>query len=254
MAGFLGMGNYAKVGKGVKKSEQSKRRFFEFFDIFFRKFFNLIKLNLLYVLFCIPIVTIGGATAALFKIAKLYHEGKPVFLFSDFFESFKSCFWQGLIMSIINAGLIFACIQSFIFYYTQTYLNLWYYLPLALIGFVSLTLIFAGFYSYILISSVNLSMYAVLKNSLMLAFLGTKTNFLTLLFTGIIVVPSLLYYPFTTPLFIVFVFSFSAFITSFNSFQYVYKYVIRPYYFTNNLPDPYEDSEVEAEMIFNDAT
>ena len=51
MAGFLGMGNFQKPGKGVKKEEPEKKRFFQFFDLFFRKITRLIQLNLLYLLF-----------------------------------------------------------------------------------------------------------------------------------------------------------------------------------------------------------
>ena len=54
MAGFLGFGNFQKPGKGVKKNEPEKKRFFQFFELFFRKLTKLIQLNLLYLLFCIP--------------------------------------------------------------------------------------------------------------------------------------------------------------------------------------------------------
>ena len=54
MAGFFGFGNYAKEGKGVSKNEPKKRSLFAFFELFFRKFWRLIKLNLLYLLACIP--------------------------------------------------------------------------------------------------------------------------------------------------------------------------------------------------------
>ena len=48
------MFNYSKPGPGVEKEEQQKRRFFLFFELFFRKFWKLIQLNLLYLLFWIP--------------------------------------------------------------------------------------------------------------------------------------------------------------------------------------------------------
>ena len=92
MAGFLGMGNFQKPGKGVKKEEPEKKRFFQFFDLFFRKITRLIQLNLLYLLFCIPIITIGPATAAMTKILRYYVEEKPVFLCSEFWAAFKENF------------------------------------------------------------------------------------------------------------------------------------------------------------------
>lgn len=45
---------YMKEGKGVEKDEPQKRGFFRFMDIFFRKFWRFVRLNLIYVLLCIP--------------------------------------------------------------------------------------------------------------------------------------------------------------------------------------------------------
>lgn len=64
MAGFFGIGNYTKEGKGVDKNAPKKRGLFAFFELFFRKFWRLIKLNLLYVLACLPtalvVFVLGG--------------------------------------------------------------------------------------------------------------------------------------------------------------------------------------------------
>lgn len=57
--GFLGFGNYSKPGKGVKKGEPEKKRFFLFFELYFRKISKLIQLNLVFVLFCIPAIAVG---------------------------------------------------------------------------------------------------------------------------------------------------------------------------------------------------
>lgn len=53
------MFNYSKPGPGIEKEEQQKRRFFLFFELFFRKFWKLIQLNLLYILFWIPPLIAG---------------------------------------------------------------------------------------------------------------------------------------------------------------------------------------------------
>lgn len=46
--------SYDKPGKGIAPDAPQKRSFFRFFDIFFRKFWKFIKINLLYVLVSIP--------------------------------------------------------------------------------------------------------------------------------------------------------------------------------------------------------
>lgn len=46
--------SYDKPGKGIDPDAPQKRSFFRFFDIFFRKFWKFVKINLLYVLVSIP--------------------------------------------------------------------------------------------------------------------------------------------------------------------------------------------------------
>ena len=46
--------SYVKPGKGIDPDAPQKRSFFRFFDIFFRKFWKFVKINLLYVLVSIP--------------------------------------------------------------------------------------------------------------------------------------------------------------------------------------------------------
>lgn len=50
--------SYDKPGKGIDPDAPQKRSFFRFFDIFFRKFWKFIKINLLYVLVSIPTFTL----------------------------------------------------------------------------------------------------------------------------------------------------------------------------------------------------
>ena len=76
--------DYMREGKGVDKGPDFRPRFIIFFDIYLRKFWNLILLNLLYVVCCIPIVTIGPATAAMTKILRNYAREEHAFLWSDF--------------------------------------------------------------------------------------------------------------------------------------------------------------------------
>lgn len=70
MAGFFGIGDYTKEGKGVDKNAPKKRGFFAFFELFFRKFWRLIKLNLIYILACVPtaliVFLVGGYVSGMF--------------------------------------------------------------------------------------------------------------------------------------------------------------------------------------------
>lgn len=59
MAGFFGLFDYNKPGPGVPKDAPPKSPFIVFFEILQRKFWNLVKINLMYVLFNLPAVLAG---------------------------------------------------------------------------------------------------------------------------------------------------------------------------------------------------
>lgn len=54
MAGLFSS-NYAKPGKGVDKNAPQKHRFLLFFDLYFRKFFKFMELNLIYFVITFPL-------------------------------------------------------------------------------------------------------------------------------------------------------------------------------------------------------
>ena len=58
MAGFFGFFNYSKAGPGVSKDAPRKRGFFLFFELFFRKFWKFIQVNMLYFIVSIPMLAL----------------------------------------------------------------------------------------------------------------------------------------------------------------------------------------------------
>lgn len=298
--GFLGFGNYAKPGKGVKKGESDKKRFFQFFDLISRKFSKLIQLNLMFLLFSLPAILFGvlgvflsgifipnlpqyeqmfatvslfiialavgltgPAVAAMVKITRYYNDEKPVFLWSDYLQAYKSNFKQSLIMGLINGVVGYIFVQACLFYLGQTVTGSWlFWILLGLVLSLGLIMLFTNFYTYLVIVSVELPLRQIIKNSISFAFLGLKTNFIT----GVIIVGigigmwtlighgMVLFLLIGMALAAVILFSFCTMLITFNSFQYVYRYSIRPYYVLNNLPDPYDTEEEEEVSIFTDAT
>ena len=254
MGGFLGFGNYEKEGKGVGKNEREKKRFFQFFDLFFRKLGRLVQLNLLYILFCIPVVTIGPATAAMTKILREYTLERPVFLYSDFWDAFKENFKQGFAVSVFQ-GIVIALIYSAVIYYvSMTVKSVWFLLLLGFIGLIGLILLFASYYVYVMMVSVQLNVFQLIRNSILLAFAGARTNILTFLFSTGLLAVSVVFFPISIPLLLLLTFSTRTFISVFNSWQYIYKHLIQPYYEQTGLPNPYEPKDDEADdTLFEDS-
>ncbi len=59
MAGLFGLFDYSKPGPGVPKDAPPKPSFYVFFEILQRKFWNLIKINMMFVLFNLPALVLG---------------------------------------------------------------------------------------------------------------------------------------------------------------------------------------------------
>lgn len=66
MAGFFGLFDYNKPGPGVPKDAPPKSPFIVFFEILQRKFWNLIKVNIMFLIFNIPALILGMLGMLLF--------------------------------------------------------------------------------------------------------------------------------------------------------------------------------------------
>ena len=138
--------NYRKTGSGIEKDTPEKSRIVVFFEIFLRKFWKLIEVNLLYFVFFIPLalgyyaffyvsnfavkmamtaiclvvfaVFFGPATAGVFKIMRNYAIEKHSFIISDFKKAFTENFKKSLAMGIINI-VVFISVCSAIYIYPK---------------------------------------------------------------------------------------------------------------------------------------
>ncbi len=74
---------------------------------FFHNLFDLIVINWLWILCCLPIITIGPATCAMYHVTLRLARAEPVNPVRDFFGALKSNFKAGLVLSLI-CGLLLA--------------------------------------------------------------------------------------------------------------------------------------------------
>ena len=104
--GFL-KANFQKEGKGISKDTPEKTGFALFLETLIRELGSLIKLNFLFLLFSIPIITIPASFAALTNVSMKIARQQHVFVFSDFKESFKKNWKQSSLLGIIFLLLFF---------------------------------------------------------------------------------------------------------------------------------------------------
>lgn len=247
---------YTSSGKGVAKESKKKSGFFLFFEIYSRKFRNLIKLNLIYFLFLIPVVVIGPATAAFFKILKNYTQEKNAFVWMDFWETFRNNLKQSLaaqfVMLIPAAGIGY----GMYFYLHLAKEQTVYYYAFAFCILLACVLVVMNFYVYLMIISVDLPLAAIFKNALLLVFAGLKNSFFALVIPAVIyILYSMLLdmMPWLLILLPIGLISTTGFIVVFNCYPVIEKYVINPFYEAKNEDNPdYDYLKTGKESVFED--
>lgn len=254
---FFGLFNYSKPGPGVDKDAPKKKRFFLFFELYFRKFWKLIQLNLLFLVCCIPIVTIGPAICGMTYVLRNYANEKPTFLLSDFWDAFKSNWKQGFALWFIFTLITVVAGTSFFWYFVNSATSWAMLIPYGLCILFCLIFLFVQFYAYLMAITVELKLRYILKNCLIFAFQGAKTNIITAFFVLLIAIPTALFFPLTIPIIALLAFSTIGFITVFNSYPYIVKYIIEPQEQKmreerGELDDEDDEDEEEDDVIFTD--
>ena len=101
-------------GRGGRKDERKLKRPFLFFYYLFFNFFKIVKLSMLFLVTCIPVVTIGPSICGLTYISQCFTENNPVFLISDYFEHFKKNFFKSIFAFFLSLIPVFSFILVFI--------------------------------------------------------------------------------------------------------------------------------------------
>jgi len=134
---------------------------------------NLVLLNMLYLLFCIPIVTIGPASAALRYVTLKYATNDEDRVFAPFWHSFKQNLKQGMIIGIVRTA-----ITLFLAYDLYYILVTWRYISnntvydkviLVLVALACFVYILVSRYIYPMLARYDNSTRQLIRTSLVLA-------------------------------------------------------------------------------------
>ena len=275
--------NYENAGPGIPKAPQEKTDFFKFFEIYGRRFWKLMEINLLYFIFFIPllasmsllfsrsisqnikvvgiaalaiifIATIGPATAGFTKVIRNYSQERNTFVFTDFLSSFKKCYKQSFIMGIIDVVFAVGFVVSTVSYNAWAQQNTIMYLPFIICLSCMLMFIMMHFYIYQLIVSTNLTLMQIIKNSFLLVGISVKRCLFNIVIIALLVFLILFFYPYSVFVVPFLPFSFGCFLICFNCYPFIRKYVIQPYYKARGEESPEFDylKDDESETVFED--
>ena len=143
---------------------------------------DLVGLNLLAILFCIPIITIGASITAVYGCIFRIQEKREGYLTKDFWKLFKECFRSSTIIYLVGAAVVAMLYLDYQIFATDSRLDILQVLVVA--GGILVAEIFT--YAFPMESYFENSLKATVKNALLL---GISNIPYTLLMLGINVFP-----------------------------------------------------------------
>lgn len=232
---FLGFGNnFNRPGPGIPKDAPKKKGAALFFEILGREFWSLLTLNLIYILACLPIVTIGPATVALNRLTVTMVRDQNVYPWRDFWEAFRKNLKQGFLFGIPATLFLFAAVWINLnillgagnLFYTA-FIFLWTFFGTALCCYV-----------FPMAAYIDLPSLPLVKNAVFLVILGRFRTIGVVAVSVVATAAAVAYLPYS-PLVMLFL-GFFAFLSLFNAFMVwsvIEKFVI------------HKDNQVEEDQL-----
>lgn len=143
---------------------------------------DLVGLNLLAILFCIPIITIGASITAVYGCIFRIQEKREGYLTKDYWKLFKECFRSSTIIYLVGVAVVAMLYLDYQIFATDSRLDILQVLVVA--GGILVAEIFT--YAFPMESYFENSLKATVKNALLL---GISNIPYTLLMLGINVFP-----------------------------------------------------------------
>ncbi len=166
---------------------------------------DLFWLNLLWVLCCLPLVTAGAATTALYTVILKYTQGQEGYLTREYFRAFRENILPSTLVWLLLTGIgLFLCADLIIYLRAGT-MGLWKTVFLTVFFAGLLLYVFTSLYVYAYMAFFQNTVKNYLKNALILAIWHWPSSILmvvlgtAILTIGFLVFPPLLFIGF--PLF-----------------------------------------------------
>ena len=150
----------------------------------FQKIADLFLLNLAFIICCIPIITIGPATCALYSMTMEMIRKEHNSLFLGFFSRFKKYFLRSLIIEIIFAGIIAFLAFDYVVFRNMNN-------PLQYVVLISgVYILFALLYVFCIIPVFDNGIKNALRNAFVLPFIHLPWTLLILAVNVLIIYAS----------------------------------------------------------------
>ncbi len=196
----------------------------------------LLRLNVLFLIFCVPVVTAPAAAAAMNKVLMKVTRGDDPHVWRVFWTEFKSVFLKALIAGLILTVLAAAIgIIGYIAMIRGGFIGA---MGVAIIIVFGLWLYVFACYLFVMIATIELSLKDCIHNAALLALIEPKQN-LFLLIPLVLMAACAALFPISLPLLLFVMFSLCQFIVCTVVGKVIQKRIITPHktHFYNNVAE-----------------
>ena len=149
---------------------------------FLNKMTDLILLNILYIICCIPIVTIGAATTAMYYVCIISIRQGDGYVIRRFWDSFKKNFKQATIIWI--PMLVIAIVMGFDLFFWYQMGTVFSKIMFILSAIVAFLIFIVGLYIFPVLAKLEGSIKTTIKNAAAFAVGYFPNTVILILFTG----------------------------------------------------------------------
>lgn len=213
---------FLKEGPGISKDTPPKKGLALFFEIFIREFWQLIKLNLMFVVCSLPLVTFGAARAAMSRCTVNMVRDLPNDVWYDFRIELKKNPKRNIAVGLIELF----CVGVLGILFTDPVVCENGVLNGILIA-ISLILAMVFGYLWPMITTVDISTGSAVRNAVILPFLCPGHSIPAAGITLAVLSLSWKLFPFSLPVVLFLPFGFCSFVMSFAAWSDIRRFVLR---------------------------
>lgn len=186
---------WTKEGPGIPKNAPQKTGLALFGQIFAREWWEMVKLNILFILAALLIIPLPAAIAATAFVCVAFVEDRNTYLLRDFVEALRRCFWRATGWGLVFATIIGLAIYAIVTYAAAARENVFLAFPLTIALAVTVFLGIVACHLIVLMVMRDMPAKTLLKLAVIASVLRPLPVIAALLFVAALWVAHIAFYP-----------------------------------------------------------
>jgi uncharacterized membrane protein YesL len=187
--------HFTREGPGVPRDAAPRHGLALLLDVVRREWWMLVQLNLLYILFALPLVTLPAAQVAASRVTALMLEDRPVYLLRDFWEAFRSRFFRATALGLGAAAAVALSGYAAFVFLQAARSNLLFAVPLAVAVSTALFATLVSAHALTLLGLRDRKLLPLIRLALLGALVRPLPVLGALAFVGLLWLAHVVFYP-----------------------------------------------------------